>query len=492
MKKLNKLLIFIVAYNAEKFIESVISRIPIGQLVENEIEYEILIIDDNSSDFTFDVASNYKKNITEIINKITIMRNPVNLGYGGNQKLGYQYAIDNGFDAVVLLHGDGQYAPEILLNIVTPIFEGKADYVLGSRMLNKKSALKGRMPLYKFVGNICLTTLQNLLLKTSLSEFHTGYRAYSVSCLTQIPFNLNSNDFDFDTEILIQLIDNNYKCKEISIPTYYGDEICHVNGIKYAYNIIKTTIVSRLQRVGIFYKIKYDYESHATYTPKINFASSHTWAISQVPDKKIILDIGCSSGFIAKKLNDKQCITYGIDQYINQDMIHLFAETYQMDLDSQEIDLGELQIDFILMLDVIEHLSSPETFFLRLREAVSYNNQKMVLTTGNIAFLPVRLSLLLGLFNYGKRGILDKTHKRLYTFGSITSMLSNCGYKIEKVEGIPAPFPLVFGDTFIGKALITINKWFIRISKGMFSYQIAIIATPQPTTKQLLKLTKIG
>ena len=119
---------------------------------------------------------------------ITLIRQPKNLGYGGNQKAGYEVAIDHGLDVVVMLHGDGQYAPESLPEMVAPIVDGKADAVFGSRVMIKGAARKGGMPLYKYVGNRILTRFENAALGTDLSEFHSGYRAYSVSALKQIPF----------------------------------------------------------------------------------------------------------------------------------------------------------------------------------------------------------------------------------------------------------------------------------------------------------------
>ena len=145
--------------------------------------------------------------------------NPVNQGYGGNQKLGYHYAIEKGFDFVALLHGDGQYAPECLPRLLDPLRRGEADAVMGSRMLPGGGALKGGMPLYKFIGNKVLTWLENRLLRTDLSEFHSGYRVYSVEALRAIPFDRNSNDFHFDTEIIIQLQIAARTIREMPIPT---------------------------------------------------------------------------------------------------------------------------------------------------------------------------------------------------------------------------------------------------------------------------------
>ena len=234
------------AYNAETTIKSVVSRIP--EELSKKYNLEILIIDDSSKDKTFEISKKLKEFYKKQRIKIKVYYNPTNQGYGGNQKIGYHYAIKNNFDYVVLLHGDGQYAPECLPELLKSVDKKEFDVVIGSRMVNKKLALKGGMPFYKFVGNIILTTIQNFLLGTNLSEFHSGYRIYSVNSLKKIPFHFNTNDFHFDTEILIQLLTNKEKIKEISVPTFYGNEICHVIGIKYAFNVLRMTFIAKLQK----------------------------------------------------------------------------------------------------------------------------------------------------------------------------------------------------------------------------------------------------
>src|SRR2546428_4559965 len=191
-----RLLIFIVAYNAETTIEKVLSRIPIS-LPSNDVE--VLIIDDSSKDNTFAEGLRYQQSNSEL--KITVLRTMENQGYGGNQKLGYRYAIDHGFDIVALIHGDGQYAPEKLPVLLRPLVRGEADAVFGSRMIDNGAARAGGMPAYKWIGNKILTAFQNRMLRTNFSEFHSGYRLYSTAALNRIPFEKNTNDFHFDTEI---------------------------------------------------------------------------------------------------------------------------------------------------------------------------------------------------------------------------------------------------------------------------------------------------
>jgi hypothetical protein len=159
--------------------------------------------------------------------------------YGGNQRRGYEYAISRGLDIVVLLHGDGQYAPEVMQRLLTPLETGRADMVMGSRMMEPGAALRGNMPMYKYYGNKILTWTENTLIGTSLSEFHSGYRAYSVHALREIPLHELTTNWHFDTQIILEFLKRGYRIEEVPIPTYYGDEICRVNGIPYAFNCVK-------------------------------------------------------------------------------------------------------------------------------------------------------------------------------------------------------------------------------------------------------------
>jgi len=486
-KKKKKLLIFIVAYNAELHIENVLNRIP--KEVLTKYNYEILIIDDSSKDKTFEIAHDYQ-HINQGLN-LKILFNPINQGYGGNQKLGYEYAIQNGFETVVLLHGDGQYAPEILDDMVNPIFEKEADVIFGSRMLIKGDAIKGGMPYYKYFGNKILTWFQNKLLKSALSEFHSGYRAYSVESLKKIPFKRNSNNFHFDTQIIIQLLLANQIIKEIPIPTYYGTEICHVDGMKYGWNVIRSTLGSRLHNLSVFYKPEYDIATPMQLYPlKLGYLSSHTMAIKNVNENSKVLDIGGGQGLISIELKKKGCYVTGIDQCELQEADY-YDEFYQKDIDSISMDFDFSKFDVILMLDIIEHLSNPEEFLDMLRAKSGLNQPRMIVTTPNIAFWIIRLQLLFGQFNYGKQGILDKTHKRLFTFKTMKKIFEQCGYEVVKIKGIPAPFPKALGINFISKFMIELNKWFIWFSKSFFSYQIYIEVKPLPVVEVLLDYSVI-
>ncbi|MFZ5440575.1 MAG: bifunctional glycosyltransferase/class I SAM-dependent methyltransferase [Myxococcota bacterium] len=482
-----RVLIFVIAYYAEKTLVSVLDRIP--RSIFDDYDCEILVVDDASDDRTFELGREYRDANHHVV-KITVLRNEFNQGYGGNQKVGYSYAIKNGFDLVAMVHGDGQYAPEELPRLIEPLVKGEAEAVFGSRMMTRFGALKGGMPLYKYVGNKVLTTAQNALLGSRLSEFHSGYRLYSLKALKQVPFTLNSNDFHFDTEIIIQFLNAKLRIKELPIPTYYGDEICRVNGMKYAKDVMIATVKNALHRSGVMFQRRFEPVSsgNAHYDLKLGYPSSHQYALDAVPVGESVLDIGAGPGGIAKELVKKHCKVAVVDQF---EPTHPDPNVtvFVRDLD-QPLDVDVKPYRYVLMLDVIEHLKKPEAFIEGLRSQFTFEPKTLVLTTPNVAFAVQRLMLLFGQFNYGKAGILDATHTRLFTFRSLEHLLADAGFRIKEVKGVPAPFPKALGDNVLGRGLTKLNVAAIGLSKTLFSYQIMVVAESTPAVDFVLDSAK--
>ena len=306
-----KVAIFVCAYQAEHFIESVLERIP--EPLRPHFA-EIYVFDDSSSDRTFERA---QAAVDRLGGNVTVFRTPFNRGYGGNQKLGYLHAIRQGYDYVVLLHGDGQYAPEYLPQIVQALGDEQPDALIGSRMINRRDALRGGMPLYKWVGNQVLTRLENRMLGSGLSEFHSGYRAYKVDALRSIPFRLNSDDFHFDTEILVQLLRTGRRIVEIPVPTFYGDEISRVNGMRYAVNCVKAVTKARLQDLGLYYEPKFDFGrfEEAGYVLKAGENTLHQDVLDRDwPADWHVADIGASRGALSALLAEKVAHVTSVDR----------------------------------------------------------------------------------------------------------------------------------------------------------------------------------
>jgi glycosyltransferase involved in cell wall biosynthesis/SAM-dependent methyltransferase len=481
-----RLLVFIVAYNAEETIERVLTRIP--RTLGSEYDIEVLVIDDGSKDRTFE-RGELARRAKLLPYPLHVLFNPKNQGYGGNQKIGFHYAIEKDFDFVALVHGDGQYAPERLPELVGPLKLGQADAVFGSRMLDPGGALRGGMPLYKYIGNKILTCLQNHLLRTRLSEFHSGYRAYSVAALRRIPFEMNTNVFHFDTEIIIQLVFSCARIREVPIPTYYGDEICNVDGLRYAWDVAVATLKARMQELGLFYDRKYDCTPpghDGPYKPKLGFKSPHSLAVAMIGSGRRVLDLGSAAGYLSAELARKGNSVVSVDVTPPAPQFQL-QHFVQHDLNSP-LRLSTKEFDYIIALDVIEHLNSPEKFVDDLKQSLGGNPEaKVIASTGNVSFFIPRLMLFFGQFNYGKRGILDITHTRLFTPGSFKRLFTQAGFEVLEVKGIPAPFPLALGERRLARMLISINEFLIKISTSLFSYQTFLVLRGRPSLPYLLE-----
>jgi len=233
-----KIVIVLPAYNAAKTLEMTYNEIPF------EFVDDVILVDDASRDDTAEVAQ--RLGIRTIIH-------PQNRGYGGNQKTCYQTALDHGADIVVMLHPDYQYTPRLITAMSSMIAYGEFDAVLASRILGI-GALKGGMPLYKYVANRFLTAVENLLLGHKLSEYHTGYRAFSREILEKLPLDRNSEDFIFDNQMLAQIVWAGYRIGEVSCPTKYFEDASSINfrrSVVYGLGVLKTAVQFRLCKMGL-------------------------------------------------------------------------------------------------------------------------------------------------------------------------------------------------------------------------------------------------
>jgi glycosyltransferase involved in cell wall biosynthesis len=233
-----KIIVVLPAYGAELTLEKTIKDVPAG------VVDEFILVDDCSKDRTVEVAKKLG---------LTVIQHDRNKGYGGNQKTCYQNALAHGADVVVMLHPDYQYEPKLLGAMAQMVASGVYDVVLGSRILGK-GALAGGMPLYKYIANRFLTFFQNVMIGQKLSEYHTGYRAFSKFALTKFSFQNNNDDFVFDNEILAQMQFHKIRFGEISVPTKYFAEASSINfsrSVKYGLGVLSVSLAYRLHVWGI-------------------------------------------------------------------------------------------------------------------------------------------------------------------------------------------------------------------------------------------------
>jgi SAM-dependent methyltransferase len=357
-------------------------------------------------------------------------------------------------------------------------------------MAIRGGALRGGMPLYKFVGNRILTKLENALTGASLSEWHSGYRAYRVSSLQQLPLDSNSDGFDFDTQIIVQLIESGSRIVEIPIPTYYGDEISHVNGIQYAIDILRYVTTYRLHRIG-FGSGELAFASGA-YEEKFDDHSSHAEVLSMVDRPSLdVLDLGCGSGFLSQRLRNAGHRVVGVD-IVELPEVHQRTDRFVLADLSRDWpdDLG--RFDVVLAADVFEHLANPEEALRNIGGCLSSGGE-ILASIPNFAHWYPRIRVVIGRFGYDRRGILDRGHLRFFTRRSFTEMARRSGFIVQEVRGVGIPFEVgerSAGGTSAGQAgngriagwVGSVDRWLCRLAPSLFAYQFIFRLQPRSTT----------
>ncbi len=424
--------VLVVAYNAASTLAQVLDRIPPS--VRERVS-DVLVFDDHSQDTTYLVGLGYKT-LSEL--PLTVVRHEHNLGYGGNQKAGYRWAIEHGLDIVVLLHGDGQYAPERLEDLIGPLERDECDVVLGSRMMESGSARRGGMPRYKFVGNRILTKVENTLVGTSLTEWHSGFRAYRVAALAQIPFETNSDGFDFDTEIIIELAESGQRINEVPIPTYYGDEICYVNGIRYAADVTRDALRYRAHKMGLgtgeaaFASEAYEWKEG----PETSHGVLERWLAAAAPSS--VLDLGCSGGELANRLRKLGHRVTGVDAEAHGEIAEHVDEFVRADLNAGLPDSLQGPFDVVVAADVLEHVGRPGDVLDGVRQRLA-DGGRLYASIPNFAHWYPRLRVLSGWFDYDRRGILDAGHLRFFTRRSFERLAAKHGFEVVRCHSVGIP-----------------------------------------------------
>lgn len=470
--------VLVVAYNAATTLAQTLDRLP--EAFARTVDH-VMICDDASQDDTYEIGLAY---LTDSSLPITVVKHPQNLGYGGNQKAGYRWAMDHGLDVVVLLHGDGQYAPEVIESIVEPLVAGDADAVFGSRMLRRGEARAGGMPLYKYVGNRILTRVQNRLSGLALSEWHSGYRAYRVDALADLDLDSYSNDFDFDTEIILGLQAARKRIVEVPIPTYYGEEICHVNGLKYAKDVTLDVVRFKARRMGfgtgpagLTGLAGTDTGTDTdVYELKPSPHSSHgrllAWLAQIRPSR--VLDVGCSDGQFGALVRRQGHVVDGVDlvkhEGVGERLDHFIEADVSRGLPP---DLGSY--DVIVAGDILEHVVNPHLLLSDLRNHLAPGGQILV-SVPNFGHWYPRVKVATGRFDYDQRGPLDHTHVRFFTRRTFERLVNACALHIAERDVVGSPVDVLDrgGETAlarVARGAATVDRAATRAWPTLFGYQ---------------------
>jgi 2-polyprenyl-3-methyl-5-hydroxy-6-metoxy-1,4-benzoquinol methylase len=326
----------------------------------------------------------------------------------------------------------------MLPEMVAPLERGECEAVFGSRMMIKGAARRGGMPLYKWLGNRVLTKAENRLLGTTLTEFHSGYRAYSVSALKALPLEHNHDGFDFDTQIIVQLVHAGLRIKEIPIPTFYGDEICYVNGVKYAKDVVKDVVEYRLAAKGfgtpdwVAGPHRRDFED--------GDGTSHAVMLEMLAGRPAsqILSLGCGDGLLAARLRERGHTVVGVDGVEVAGVRERVDTFVRADLADGIPPAAGDHFDVVIAGDVIEHLPRPNRIMQEIRQVLRPGGQ-VLLSVPNFGHWYPRGRIALGLFGYDRRGILDETHLRFFTRTTLRRLVRDTGFDVleERATGLP-------------------------------------------------------
>ena len=467
--------VVVVAYNAASTLAAVLDRLPV---TFRKRVAEVVVCDDASSDCTYAVGKEYRET-TDL--PMTVIRRPQNLGYGGNQKAAYRWAIDHGLDIVVLLHGDGQYAPEVIEDLIDPFETVHCDAVFGSRMMEPGTARMGGMPYYKLVGNKILSRYCNAMTGLELTEWSSGYRAYRVSALEDIPFESSSDGFDFDTEIIVQLHEAEKTIVEVPIPTYYGNEICHVNGLGYAKDVVLDVTRYRAHKMG-FGSGELAFADQG-YDLKLSSASSHRkildWIGEQKP--KRILDLGCSHGQFGAMLRMQGHTVVGVDIEKLDGVAERLDQFVEADLsEGLPPEVGS-DFDVIVGADVFEHMTEPAKLLSELGKVLAPRGVIMA-SVPNVAHWYPRLRIALGKFDYDRRGVFDAGHLRFFTRKSFARMAKGAGMRVRRVGSAGLPFEITERGgpvpTRVVGVLGALDRMGLALLPTLFSYQYVFELEP--------------
>ena len=439
----------------------------------------VFVYDDGNGGSTYFIGLGHADRDPDSAPKIVHHRN--HLGYGGNQKAGYRRAIDEQLAVIVFLHGDSQNAPESLPEIVAPLERGEADAVIGSRMIEPGSGTwKGALPpLHRHLGNRALTSFENRMLGTSLSEFHSGYRAYRVDALDAIELERAADGFSFDTQIIIQLMDAGKQIVEVPIPTYYGNEIGHVRRLQCARDVSTDVVRYRLGKLGFDfgglggvgdeYTLKQSDSSHAAILG---------WLAEREPAN--LLDLGCSSGQLSERMRALGHRITGVDVLEIDGVRDRVDHFIQADLDRglpQEIFDGG-PYDIVVCADVLEHVRQPERLMRELRGLLAPGGV-LISSVPNFGHWYARLRILFGLFDYDHRGLLDDGHVRFFTRRGLMRRFDRAGYTVIRQETTGLPLDVLSRNSSRRRRVLrALDRRLVAMRPSLFGYQFVSMCEP--------------
>ncbi|MBW2386234.1 MAG: methyltransferase domain-containing protein [Deltaproteobacteria bacterium] len=396
---------------------------------------------------------------------------PRTSSFGAARKEAFESAHREGLDHVIVMRADGLHPPERLPELVLEALRRPRELVLATR--GGEAGPSGATLLHR-----AMTAAQNRILGLELSDYHTSFRVYPCDALDRIPYQLDSDGTPFDAEIIIQFRTLGVPIRELpALGGRRGDGSGN-DSLQHGLGACAAAIGSRLHQIHITRDGRYLVDHYIHYTLKLSDTSSHMQIVSAIRPGSLALDLGCSQGLLAEPLLEKNVRVVGVDAGPGRRLADALAEYHQGDLEEPLEIPHEREFDYVICADVIEHLRNRAQL---LRSARRYLKEdgRLIISTGNVALWFYRLSLLVGRFEYGPRGVLDETHVRLFTGTTFRREVEKAGFRILKQRVTALPFEVVFQSTGRSPTLRRLASAYhalARLWPSMFAYQYVLEA----------------
>jgi 2-polyprenyl-3-methyl-5-hydroxy-6-metoxy-1,4-benzoquinol methylase len=405
---------------------------------------------------------------------LVLHRTPRNSGSGGARKSAFEYALARGFDRVVVMRGDGSHPPELLEQLLAAVREREAPLVVAAR----SGSVSGSGSWLARAVRPLVSGVPNRILGLRLRDYASGFRVYSVESLRLIPFQLNSNDDAFDMELLIQYRALGAPSREVVVAPSWEEHAGIGDAIARFLRRCRSALGYRLHQLHATRRGRYFVDEGIHYTLKLSPTASHMQIVETLSPESFVLDLGCSQGLLARPLQDRGVRVVGVDTGSGEQLVAELEQYFQRDLEEPlEIPFGRV-FDAVVVSDVIEHVIQRPVLLRSVRRYLKEGG-RLIISTPNVALWFYRLSLLVGRFEYGPRGVLDETHVHLFTRATFRREVEGAGFRIVGERVTALPFEVVLRSTGRSRLVRTLAGAYhvaARVWPEMFAYQFILEA----------------
>jgi methionine biosynthesis protein MetW len=403
---------------------------------------------------------------------VVVHRNPREHGFGGARKAAFEYARLRRLDWAICLRADVDPSTRALRPLLEAVGRWPDTLLLASRAGGRSA------PLWRRVAHGIWSALLNRSLGLRLSDYGTSFRAVPTTILSRVPYLVNADDRQFDVQLLIQSRALSAPVREVPVASGWNESATPGEGLRHALRAVGTAIGYRLHQLHLIRRGRYFVDEGVYYTLKQSETGSHMQIVEAIAPGARVLDLGCSQGLLAAPLAEKGVSVVGVDVRPPDQVAEALVEYYQRDLEEPlELPTGR-SFDYVVCSDVIEHLRG-RTELLRSARRYLREGGRLIISTPNVALWFYRLSLLIGRFEYGPRGVLDETHVHLFTRASFRRLVEKAGFHVVQERVTALPFEVVFESTGRSRLVRAVSRSYHALARwwpGLFAYQVILEA----------------